>query len=220
MTEEDEACSAGFPPPQISGVAEIRIRVFRVRDLPSPLRGGIEGGGRTVRALRLIQSTHWVLPCIPSPGRERGRGEGRPVPNMAQASLPMDLGCSRGPHSDFQSALIPSPLRGGPGWGCRRLTFIGYRSHPHLPLLPTASRVFPTCAEKSRSRASPRPVGEEGSSTMLVSGLTQSLLVMAGLVPAIHALGSAAPDRRWRDAGRPEHVRTLFLTAGSSQAIS
>jgi hypothetical protein len=35
---------------------------------------------------------------------------------------------------------IPSPLWGGSGWGCRRLTSIGFRSHPHLQLLPTRGR--------------------------------------------------------------------------------
>jgi hypothetical protein len=162
--------------------------------------GSRVGGAQSKR--RPFFSTH--RGCYRASPLPPGRGAGvRVCPLRARRSLtrscaPTSPGwerCSEIRTRIFRARAHSLPLWGGPGWGCRRLTFIGYRSHPHLPLLPTASRVFPTCAEKSRSRASPRPVGEEGCQRFpdLVAPL---LFVMAGLVPAIPVLGSAAPDRR------------------------
>ena len=67
--------------------------------LPSPLRGGIEGGGRKVRTLRHRDSTRRIR-CIPAPARERedrtisNRSPGRTTPTPGPSPQGGGDGCS------------------------------------------------------------------------------------------------------------------------------
>ncbi len=108
-------------------------------------------------------TTSW--PGLSRPSRSWGRC-GFPIgitgtrPVMTSRVLfPLERSGGNGIHGSEPRPPFPSPLSGGPGWGCEREPLKVWRTHPHLHLLLTASRVFPTCASKSPSQASLRGVG-------------------------------------------------------------
>jgi hypothetical protein len=117
---------------------------------------------------------------------------------------------------------LPLPLWGGPGWGCRRLTFIGYRSHPHLPLLPTRGRRV-RLRSPDQIRASPRLVGEEGytrfmDQTPRRQAVPSRRRVQGSLDPPSRRSLTAAPQDEDGARTDSEHFTAMRIRAAVEQA--
>ena len=79
-------------------------------------------------------------PAPRHPDREREARHRRPAPRAVGRAC--RSGAAR---RALRNGLFPSPLRGGPGWGCGRSDELPGRFHTHLQLLPARGRRARQC---------------------------------------------------------------------------
>ncbi len=134
--------------------------------LPSPLRGGAGGGGPSV-ITRITPS-----PALPSRGREARLPAWRLKNKRAPGLNP----------APPQTRTVPSPLRGGLGWGCRRRSASGVLCQA---LVFPGLKQPPTWLDRPEPPPHPSPQG---------GGCASGLSVWAPPSPLRGAAGGEGPS--------------------------
>jgi hypothetical protein len=145
-----------------------------------PLAGRERGWGSHSRSAASHPASARRLQRLPSPGRERGRGEGVGSTNMARASLPR-VGRPRvGVRAPCWSSPAPTPhLPLLLARGRRALAHAGLLSHP--PSWPGSSRPSPSSGTAGRTRrGSPAQGREDGGGTWGGRSNVRTLFLTAG----------------------------------------
>ena len=156
------ATTAGAPPSSFRVPAKRGLYTLSIRPcaIPSPLRGGLGWGCRRISSMSVT-----LTPPPPTPPRKGEESSARRFPHRHSGAA------QRGPATvSIWPRAIPSPLRGGLGWGCRRISSMSVTLTPPPPTPPrkgeeSSARCLPPSSFRGREAEPGNGVDRAGAGT-------------------------------------------------------